>query len=142
LKNEDRIKISTLELEVRLAVSLEGKKKPKVHNVQEAAVRTVASAAAGDEDLDISSWLNEEKDEQGPASPPVKPTALHDTHAGKTLDETTTIPASRSAEGKGKENQPRPKAAGQLQRPGKPMADNSRSAAEDALKQYFRKNKA
>ena len=41
LKNGDRLKVGPLEFEVQLSVSVSGKKKPKVHNVQEAAARTV-----------------------------------------------------------------------------------------------------
>ena len=55
LKNGDRIKIGMLELDVRTAVSLVGKKKPKVNNVQEAAARTVG-AARGAGAFGIRSW--------------------------------------------------------------------------------------
>ncbi len=70
LKDGDQIKIAIFEMQVRLTASLEGKKKPKVHNVQEAAVRTVASAAEPAADLDISSWLTDEDQKGKHASPP------------------------------------------------------------------------
>ena len=46
LNNGDRIKIGTLELEARLTAGAADKKKLKVHSVQEAAARTVASTAS------------------------------------------------------------------------------------------------
>ena len=44
LKAGDRLKIGTLEFEVQLVVSVSGKKKPMVHNVQEAAARFIETA--------------------------------------------------------------------------------------------------
>ena len=45
LKSGDRIKVGMLEVDVQLPVAVGGKPKPKVQSVQEAAVRTAASAA-------------------------------------------------------------------------------------------------
>jgi len=142
LKDGDQIKIAIFEMQVRLTVSLEGKKKPKVHNVQEAAVRTVASAAEPTADLDISSWLTDEDQKGKHASPPEIPATFHDTLPGKKIDETATIPASQGPPGKEKEKLPRAKPAGHTLRTTKPMADSSRSAAEDMLKQFFPRKKA
>jgi len=141
LKDGDRIKIAIFEMQVRLTLSLEGKKKPKVHNVQEAAVRTVASSAEPTVDLDISSWLTDEDQKEKPAAPPEIPAAFHDTLPGKKIDETATIPASQGPPGKDKPKPPLTKAAGHALRTAKPMADNSRSAAEDVLKQFFPRKK-
>ena len=58
LKNGDHLKVGPLEFEVQLSVSVSGKRKPKVHNVREAAARTVESAP-GDE-LNVSNWLEDE----------------------------------------------------------------------------------
>jgi len=55
LKTGDQLKIGNLQFEVQLAVSVGGKKKPKVKSVKEAVARTVESAA--DDDMDISAWL-------------------------------------------------------------------------------------
>lgn len=55
LKNGDRLSIGQLEFLVELVVNVSGKKKPKVHSVQEAAARTVESS--GDE-LDLANWLS------------------------------------------------------------------------------------
>jgi pSer/pThr/pTyr-binding forkhead associated (FHA) protein len=121
LKNGDRIKIGVLEFDVQLAVSVAGKKKPKVHNVQEAAARTVASAAAGD-DLDISSWLKDDDEEDATIAPPLKKPDGQDTTTGKNMDDTMNLPAPPS-------------------QPGKTVADNSRSAANEVLKQFYSKKK-
>jgi pSer/pThr/pTyr-binding forkhead associated (FHA) protein len=56
LKTGDKLRIANLEFEVLLSTAIGGKKKPKVQNIQEAAARTVQSAAG--EDLDVSEWLN------------------------------------------------------------------------------------
>ena len=63
LRTGEKIKIGPLEFEVHLSTSIGGKKKPKVHNVQEAAARTVEAAKPRDNEPDISDWLNEEEDE-------------------------------------------------------------------------------
>lgn len=63
MKNGDRLKVGDLEFELQLKVELVGKKLPKVHSVQEAAVRTAAvgSRVAGgkDDDLDVMQLLTE-----------------------------------------------------------------------------------
>jgi pSer/pThr/pTyr-binding forkhead associated (FHA) protein len=147
LKDGDRITIGVLEFDVRLIVSTESKKKPKVHSVQEAAARTVATAAKADDDLDISSWLDTDDDSQHVASPLRQPVPGQDTTAGKTMDDTMTLTTAAQ-----KTNQtPAPqkpgdskshKIAGQFHRPAKPMADNSGSAARDMLRQFFPRKKS
>ena len=63
LRTGDKIKIGPLDFEVHLSTSVSGKKKPKVHNVQEAAARTVEAAKPRDSEADISNWLDEEENE-------------------------------------------------------------------------------
>ena len=131
-----------MELEARLTAGAADKKKPKVHSVQEAAARTVASTAGNDDD-EISQWLAEENNGQSVAPPSDKPgagqtvvSAIHDTVTGKTTDDTTTsMPADQSPPKKEKKSPV--KVAGQFKRPAKPMAESSRSAAEDMLRQFF-----
>ena len=63
LKAGDKLSVGPLEFEVQFGVSLGGPKKSKVHNVEEAAARTVESAkapAATDDEMDISDWLGAE----------------------------------------------------------------------------------
>lgn len=57
LRNGDRISIGQLEFLVELVVNVSGKKKPKVHSVQEAAARTVESS--GGDELDLANWLSD-----------------------------------------------------------------------------------
>ncbi len=132
LKNGDRIKIGMLELDVRTAVSLVGKKKPKVNNVQEAAARTVAAAAA-DDDLDISNWLKEDKDKSvtAPIKKPWEPGDTTHNHLGDT--------AIMSAEQAGLNT---PQASDPFgKQPAKPTTENSREAARDMLKNFLSKKR-
>ncbi|MGA2033300.1 MAG: FHA domain-containing protein [Thermoguttaceae bacterium] len=135
LKSGDRLKVGPLEFDVQLAVSVGGKKKPRVKSIQEAAARTVASAG-GNEDLDITSWLSDEDDATisdgkpaGAAAPARADTAASDTHGPH------DVAAQETQEGKKTESTP---VVGRFQAGGaKPMADSSRSAAADMLKQFF-----
>jgi len=126
LRTGDKLKVGPLEFEVQLSTSISGKKKPKVHNVQEAAARTVEAAKPRDNEPDISDWLNEE-DTEG------------DTKNNK-VSQTTIVPATE------KPAEPAPVKSGQQQRidpladPNqvkKPMAESSRAAAAEMLKQFF-----
>ncbi len=129
LRTGDKLKVGPLEFEVHLSTSVSGKKKPKVHNVQEAAARTVEAAARPrDNERDINDWLNEEDETES------------DTKKNKL---TTTVPMPAPAE---KPTEAVPAKSGQHQRidplanPGqakKPMAESSRAAAADMLKQFF-----
>jgi len=126
LRTGDKIKVGPLEFEVHLSTSVSGKKKPKVRNVQEAAARTVEAAKPRDSERDIDDWLNEEE-------------AVGDTKKNK-LAMTTIVPAST-----GKPAEAVPTNSGQpridpLADPGqvkKPIAESSRVAAADMLKQFF-----
>ncbi len=126
LRTGDKVKVGPLEFEVHLSTTIGGKKKPKVHNVKEAAARTVEAAKPRDHEPDISDWLAEEDD--------------GDTKANKMT--TTYMPASTP-----KPAEPVPDAAAKQSRidplagPGqqkKPVAESSRSAAADMLKQFFK----
>jgi pSer/pThr/pTyr-binding forkhead associated (FHA) protein len=134
LHSGDRIRFGPLEFDVELAVGVGGKKKPKVHNVQEAAARTVQSA--GDEDMDIFSLLGEDDDSS----------AVTHTGETRTMD---TIPTTASATGetvltseqkpaekKEKTRKEKPHGPGRLQ-PKKHMSRDSQAAADDMLRQLF-----
>jgi predicted component of type VI protein secretion system len=129
LRTGDKIKVGPLEFEVLLSTSVSGKKKPKVHSVQEAAARTVESAAPRDNEHDIDEWLNEEtvndtkKNQLTTASyvPPTVPKPA-EAPAAKTASQTTTQRIDPLA------------GPGQAK---KPIAESSRSAAADVLKQFF-----
>jgi pSer/pThr/pTyr-binding forkhead associated (FHA) protein len=55
LNNGDQIKVGPLEFEIQVIESLAGAKRPKVHSVKEAAVRTAESGIH--EDIDIDALL-------------------------------------------------------------------------------------
>jgi hypothetical protein len=59
LKNGDRLKIGQLELALELAVPVGGKKKPKVHSIQEAAARAAETGGASPDDLDLDLLLGD-----------------------------------------------------------------------------------
>lgn len=125
LHTGDKIKIGPLEFEVHLSTSIGGKKKPKVHNVQEAAARAVEAAKPRDSEAEISNWLDEEDSD-------------NDTKKNK-LTSTAFVPPAAE--------KPAAPAAGQQQRIDpladptqvkKPVAESSRVAAADMLKQFFK----
>lgn len=136
LKAGDRLKVGQLEFEVRMDVAVGGKKLPKVHSVQEAAVRTVEKPRvqkAAKEDMDVSDWLDD--DEASPTS---------DT---ATMDPTRTIRGSKPAmEEKAEEQAPEPEAEEpnreEEEQPSPSRYDsnkNSRDAAAQGLKNLFRR---
>ena len=61
LNSGDHLKVGPLEFEVHVEVSLAAPQKPKVESVEQAAARTVETAAVatptGGDDIDISDWL-------------------------------------------------------------------------------------
>jgi pSer/pThr/pTyr-binding forkhead associated (FHA) protein len=150
LKNGDRIKVGLLELELSIPVGVVEPKHPPVQPVPAATVRTAASVPASEADLDISSWLADENGHEGAASfeksadePAVG--AAHDTISGKPSDDTTTtMPADHTQRKNEKEKEKKPsgKIPGQFKRATKPVAESSRSAAEDMLRQFFPRKKS
>ena len=151
LKAGDKLKVGPLEFEVQLGVSLGGPKKSKVHNVEEAAARTVESAkappAAADEDeLDISDWLGA----RGSRRDPRYAAGRHDRQGhgdrgrgpNEPLDAARNAPAGGARQGEGKarkdkEKDSKGKTPGRLPRMKKPKAVNSQTAAEDMLRHFF-----
>jgi len=133
LKTGDHLKVGPLEFEVRLSVQVGGKKKPKVQSVGEAAARTAQRSVASD-DMDISDWLEDEQPGPGQSEG-------DDTHrlapkpAPATPDAVPAEAASAREQPPGK--QPPMKLVGRSQTPAKPVAESSRAAAADMLKQLF-----
>jgi pSer/pThr/pTyr-binding forkhead associated (FHA) protein len=159
LKNGDHLKVAGLEFEVRLKVPVEAKRalppvqekvpvevKRALPPVQGAA-RKVIPVAKADDDLEISSWLAEDDDESGNSSATGKSVFSHDTVAGHrpSEDTTTLMPVqdpNQHQQAAGKED---PKGGmkkhGHLKVPPKPLAENSRAAAEEMLRQFFPRKK-
>lgn len=126
LRTGDKIKVGPLEFEVQLSTSVSGKKKPKVHSVTEAAARTVEAAKPRDSEPDISDWLNEEETDND-----TKNNKLTSTYVPPTVPK----PAEASPAASGQQPRLDP-----LANPGqakKPVAESSRTAAADMLKQFF-----
>jgi predicted component of type VI protein secretion system len=114
LRNGDRIRVGQLEFEVQLTVSLGGKKKPKIRSIQEAAARTVASAAR--DEADVAGWLSEpetEKPQQDEPAEAEEPDAVQQKYINMFGNQPDAKPASAS----------------------------SRDAAADLLRQMFDKKK-
>jgi predicted component of type VI protein secretion system len=129
LRTGDKIKVGPLLFEVQLSTSVSGKKKPKVHSVQEAAARTVESVKPRDHEEDIGDWLNEDETVND-----TKNNSLTTTFMPASIPkpvEAATVP--RGDDGGTQRIDP-------LAGPGqakKPTAESSRSAAADVLKQFF-----
>lgn len=151
LHNGDQVRVGMLTFEVQLSISVGGQKKPVVRSVQEAAARTAGSSPSLTEDMDISGWLDEEGGEVNAPTRRV-PVASGDTMAGKSLLDTSTLPVvPKKPEEKEQEHaqehvhedpqHPPKKPVGKMKRSNKPTAENSGAAAEDALRQFFRRKK-
>ena len=132
LRTGDKLKVGPLEFEVHLSTSIGGKKKPKVHSVQEAAARTLEAAKPRDNEPDISTWLNEDETVND-----TKNKKLTTTFVPPTMEKTVeTPPAGHPVPLVGDQQQRIDPMAGPGQAK-KPIAESSRAAAADMLKQFF-----
>jgi pSer/pThr/pTyr-binding forkhead associated (FHA) protein len=133
LKNGDKLKVGSLELDVQLKVSVKEEKKPEVETVQEPTART--GAVIDEDDLDLDSWLNDTK-------------TLESTHAESADTETVT---SVTAEKKPEPTDEEPKKKEKDEKGSdvvgvfksarwKPTAANPRDAAADTLKNFFKRH--
>ena len=141
LKTGERLNIGPLEFEVHLAAHMDGKKKPSVRSVREAAARTVEAGqvSAGD-DLDISDWLGDEQDSLAEIqAAETQPFSAAST-AEPGLSRTTTMRGEQSEQEprttQKKEKKP-PGIAGRFPNLKKPAAVSSTAAAADMLAEYF-----
>jgi pSer/pThr/pTyr-binding forkhead associated (FHA) protein len=164
LRNGDRIKVGNLEFEIQLTSSVGGKKRPKVKDVKDAAVRTAAGSAPAKDDGDISDWLTIDEssgesqragrhESKRPAheTPAVSMTNRETTFLKTPTDETTTVPAVDKTDNKpeeaGAEIAPRGAEAGKrlfggkIVVPPKDPPKNSHEAATQALKKLFNSRK-
>jgi pSer/pThr/pTyr-binding forkhead associated (FHA) protein len=134
LKNGDHLNVAdVLEFEIHLSAAVEGKRKSKVHSIQEAAARSRHSAPS--EELDISVWL-ENAENAPPLTPAVDPN-LKNTRADQSLADTTSILAPLQAIEKNEDKKISPKVAEHPGRKKKPSTESSVEAAEDTLRQFF-----
>ena len=132
LRTGEKIKIGPLEFEVHLSTSVSGKKKPKVHSVQEAAARTLEAAKPRDNEADISNWLDEEESDDDTKNVKMSST----TFAPLTIEK----PLAAAQGDTGQQPPARESRIDPLADPGqakKVVAESSRVAAADMLKQFF-----
>ena len=128
LRTGDKIKIGPLDFELQLSTSVSGKKKPKVHSVQEAAARTVEAAKPREAEPDITQWLEEEEPDNDTTNIKLAQTT--------TSSPAPATPAPAAPDGSGQHPRLDP-LAGPGQQAKKPVAESSRVAAADMLKQFF-----
>jgi pSer/pThr/pTyr-binding forkhead associated (FHA) protein len=93
LKVGDELTIGPLRFSVHVDHAIGGKKRPKVKDVKEAITRTAEMATVGDEDLDISDWLDGD-DEEALAQDDTQ--SFQTAKAGNALDD-TSVPESGTA---------------------------------------------
>jgi pSer/pThr/pTyr-binding forkhead associated (FHA) protein len=154
LKTGDRIKVGLLEVDVHLPAAVGAKPNLNAQAVQKLPVRAAPSSAAGEDDLDISRWFTDDDDALNVPPPEKKPSIGDDTHAGKSLTDTsampvpampvptsTTVHATKKEEEKKKEKEAHGKSSAKLIRP-KPTTNSSGDAAEDALRNFFHRKKS
>ena len=122
-----------MDFTVELTVDIQGKKKPKVNSVQEAAARTVQSAGdkRRDEDEDITAWLSDNEETV---------TTNRDTvHVPKTPKPAIApAPAHPVPDPHAASDRPDPLA--NMNQP-KPTTGSSRTAASDMLKQFINRRR-
>jgi pSer/pThr/pTyr-binding forkhead associated (FHA) protein len=139
LKAGDHLKIGPLEFEVQLAVPVAGRKRPKVHSVQEAAARTVETPQpAAENEVDISDWLGDEED-SATQTRTAEVRALDTTPtAGNNVGDTTTVSPKEQHGKADKEKKGQPADfAHRLQEAKKHAAGDTVSAADDVLRRFF-----
>jgi pSer/pThr/pTyr-binding forkhead associated (FHA) protein len=143
LKAGDHLKVGGLEFDVKVEVTVGGKKLPKVHSVQEAAVRTVEKqkppvekVAAARDDADMSDWLSEEDSSSlGDTAALESPTQ---TIAKKDKEEKEEVQAAVPAPAEEEPVAEDPAANERLDQ-AKADAANSQNAAAQGLKNLFRR---
>ncbi len=165
LKNGNRLRIGQLEFTIELAVPVGGKKKPKVHSIQEAAARAAETRAAAPDDLDLDSLLDSDADAAPPLQTETQPlggaagaaasadkektqSAIAKTQEANAVKE----PATQAKAQPPKKTEP-PRKTDSANRSAdaaqawkgiqekKPGAGSSRDAAADMLKQMFNRGK-
>jgi len=139
LKMGDHLVVGPLDFEVRLGVPVGGKRKPKVKSIQEAAARTVESAGAAprdDEEMDVTDWLT---DGDEPAMTDTDTLGAAQTERVETEPFAGLLPGepgSDAAEDKEEEANKGPR---KFEPPKKRVADSSREAAADMLREFFKR---
>ncbi|TWU41525.1 FHA domain protein [Novipirellula aureliae] len=147
LKPGDNLKIGKLEFEILIEHGLQAPKKPEVQNVGDAAARTVEAGTHDSrfEEVDVTSWLDEAdqidrvRKVADPETRQMKLGEVADEAPSRDDDSSELSIHESDSDSKAKDRQSRTK-----QKPGKlpeglkkTMKENSRDAADDALKRFF-----
>jgi predicted component of type VI protein secretion system len=140
LAGGDKLRVGKLEFEVVIEHGLHAAKRPEVKDVGDAAARTVESSGDGSrfEAIDVNSWLDEadQIDRVRKLSDPDTRQFRFDTVEKSSNPDSDELSAdSLKAQ---KPSKPEKKAAGKLPSTvKKAMTDDSREAADNALKKFF-----
>jgi len=134
----DKLRVGKLEFEVLIEHGLQAAKRPEVKDVGEAAARTVESADGSRfEAIDVNSWLDE-------ADQVDRVRKLSDPDTRQFRFDSVATPEGDSAELSGDDSKLQKLAKPEKKAPGKlptgmkkAMTDDSRQAADDALKKFF-----
>ncbi len=134
LKNGDKLAVGQLEFELAIGVEVGGKKKPKVTSVQEAASRTAESAPVQDDDgLDLSQWLDGGDDGGAGGDQETRTMDLSELNLTTGTDRSSEETVSREDA-----KQTRVDDGGKFKTLPKQTTENSRDAAADVLKNFFK----
>jgi len=140
LKAGDVLGVGPLEFDVQLDVGLGGKKKPKVHSVQEAAARTVESGGSqggADDEIDLNDWLGGEEAAAETQPIDVSASGTLAISDGGTVSEYKPDPVEPPAtKPEEKEKKHTPSKPQGMKRP---KAADSQSAAADTLRHFLRR---
>lgn len=144
LKAGDQLRVGKLNFEVLIEHGLQGAKKPEVADVGDAAARTVEAGSHDSrfEAVDVSSWLDEadQIDRVRKLSDPETRQFRMDQLEEKTSsgEDSTELSVEGSDDTKTRKRPEKQKEPGKLpEGVKKAMTDNSRDAADNALKRFF-----
>ncbi len=147
LKGGDELRIGKLLFEVVIEHGLQAAKKPEISGVGDAAARTVEAGSHDSrfEAVDVNDWLDEadQIDRVRKLSDPETRQFRLDQNAedsdkGETGSDSTELSVSESDDSEVRKRPERKKEPGKLPKDyKKAMTDNSRDAADNALKRFF-----
>lgn len=142
LESGDKLRVGKLEFEVLIEHGLQAPKRPEVKDVGDAAARTVESSSGGSrfEAIDVNSWLDEadQIDRVRKLSDPDTRQFRFDTVEKLTSDTDTDSGELSTDDKTAKAVKPDKKTPGKLpQNAKKALTDDSREAADNALKKFF-----
>ncbi|HBO42914.1 MAG TPA: hypothetical protein DD670_03065 [Planctomycetaceae bacterium] len=141
LKAGDRLAVGPLEFEIRIEVALTAAKKPKVETIEQAAARTVETAAAksAKKELDIADWLADTVDGGGDTQSiekvPGGDTAMSPPPAAE--DQTAAQEAKDREPVEEQKKEPRRSSPSGVHGLKGPKSIDSKSAAADTLRAFF-----